>query len=173
MLGAMDSLQSHPILDRLFGHLGWANAHVLGSLAGLPDEQLTYAAAGSDWTAAAIAKHLVHAAGLFASRLDGGDAPTLTPAPVTGAEVAELARQCADFDARLRVEAGKPEGIVEYVREGQQMRRARSALLAQVLLHANEHRAQIAGALDAHGVRAIDLDAISPSQYGLAVGLDV
>ncbi len=172
MLDSMDPVLHDPILDRLFRHLGWSDARVLQALANLTDEQLTYTAAGSEWTVAAIAKHLVHAAGLYASRLDGGTAPVVSPAPVTGAEMAALAQQCADFDARLLVEAGKPEAIVEYVREGKQVRRARSALLAQALLHASEHRAQIASALDAHGVRAIDLDALSPWQFGIDEGLD-
>lgn len=172
MLQGMSSSQPNAIVERLFRHLGWANAHVLASLATLTDEQLGCASPGSDWSAAAIAQHLVHVSGLYASRLDGAAAPAATALPTNSAQIADLAQRCAEYDARLLVESGQPEGIVEYVREGKHMRRTRSALLAQALLHANEHRAQIAGALDAHGVRAIDLDALSPWQFGIVEGLD-
>jgi hypothetical protein len=49
--------------------------------------------------------------------------------------------------------------------------RARSTVLAQAIHHATEHRAQIAGALAAHGIDALDLDELDVWAYGDAEGL--
>ena len=48
--------------------------------------------------------------------------------------------------------------------------RARSTVLAQAIHHATEHRAQIAGALAAHGIDAIDLDALDLWEFADAEG---
>jgi hypothetical protein len=45
-------------------------------------------------------------------------------------------------------------------------------VLAQTIHHATEHRAQIAGALVAHGVTALDLDGLDVWAYDDAVGPD-
>jgi hypothetical protein len=49
--------------------------------------------------------------------------------------------------------------------------RARSTVLGPSIHHATEHRAQIAGALVAHGIKALDLDALDVWALGDAEGL--
>jgi hypothetical protein len=49
--------------------------------------------------------------------------------------------------------------------------RARSTVLGRSIHHATEHRAQIAGALVAHGITALDLDALDVWALGDAEGL--
>jgi hypothetical protein len=44
-------------------------------------------------------------------------------------------------------------------------------VLGQSIHHATEHRAQIAGALVAHGIKALDLDALDVWALGDAEGL--
>jgi uncharacterized damage-inducible protein DinB len=164
---------SDPTLDRLLRHMAWANAHVLGRIAELPDEALACTEPGSEWTVAMTLEHLVSAAGSYASRLDGTPRSPGGAPPRHAAEVAGLAAACEGYDARLRGAAAEPEGVVEYVLEGEIRRRARSTILAQSIHHATEHRAQIAGALAANGydqARGIDLDAIDLWAYGEAEG---
>ena len=160
-----------PTLDRLLGHMAWANARVFEWLGELPDAALAESAPGSDWNVAAILDHIVSGAGGYAARLEGTPRPP-PPTPTKAvAQLPALAAACADYDARLRNAATVPEGIVAYESRGLTMRRARSTILGQSIHHATEHRAQIAGALAANGKDVIDLDAIDVWAYDDAAGL--
>lgn len=158
--------------DRFMRHMAWANAMLVDALATLSHEQLELAAPGSeDWSAAKIFAHYVGAAGIYVARLEGAEAPARPAPPTSSSEVRAVGQLCAGYDARLRVQAGLPDGQCTFVREGETFTRARSTLLAQAVHHATEHRAQIAGALADHGVRAVDLDAMDLWSYGVAEGL--
>jgi uncharacterized damage-inducible protein DinB len=164
-------MTTDPTLDRLLRHMAWANAALLDRLRTLHDDALALAAPGNDWTVAMILEHLVAAAGGYAERLGAGPLPPETAPPTTIADLDALAAACATHDARLRAAAAVPEGMAEYVREGEVRRRARSTILAQAIHHATEHRAQIAEALATNGIRAVDLDELDLWAYGEAEGL--
>jgi len=158
--------------DRLFRHMAWANASLIEQLAQLPTDVLGFAAPGSDdWSASKILAHYVGAAGFYAARLEGVVLPHRPRAPMSAGEVRAISALCAEYDARLRAQAALPDAVSTYVRDGQTVHRARSTILAQAIHHATEHRAQIAGALAANGVHAIDLDALDVWAYGDAEGL--
>jgi uncharacterized damage-inducible protein DinB len=148
-----------PTLDRLLRHMAWANRTMFDWLGGLTDEALGLSSPRNEWTAAMILAHLVGAAGGYASRLEGVPRQAEIEPPTTIAELAGLAAACAAFDARLRAQAAVPDGPSPSPRP-ENPTRARSTVLAQAIHHATEHRAQIAGALSAHGIDAIDLDEI-------------
>ncbi len=147
------------ITDRLFRHMAWANAYLFDRLAELTEAELQLTAPEDEWTAAAIAQHLVSAATRYALRLDDlGEEET--PTPKSSQEVLILKELSRKADARLRLAAHEPEGFVESTRDGQIIRRARQTILAQSIHHATEHRAQIAGIFSSHGMKIVDLDAI-------------
>lgn len=159
-----------PTLDRLLRHMAWANATLIGWLAGRTDEALALAAPRNEWTVARILEHLVNAAGLYAARLEGKPRPE-PPASLTSvSQLAEVAARCAAADARLRAQAALPDGQAAYAGPDQ-IPRARSTVIGQAIHHATEHRAQIAGALATNGVDAVDLDALDLWAYGEAEGL--
>jgi uncharacterized damage-inducible protein DinB len=159
-----------PTLDRLLRHMAWANATMFDSLGKLSDEALGLSSPRNEWTAGMILAHLVDAAGGYASRLEGMPRQDKIEAPTEIAAVAELAATCAAIDSRLRSQAGVPDGPSPSPKPTNPTR-ARSTVLAQAIHHATEHRAQIAGALAAHGIDAIDLDALDVWEYGDAEGL--
>jgi uncharacterized damage-inducible protein DinB len=156
----MTSHADDPALDRLLRHMAWANADVASRLSELSAETLALAAPGSTWTVAEIFDHIVGAAGGYAARLEGAARPSKVPVPTTGAQIADLAKVCAHHDARLRAAAAQSGGLVSFERDGVRIELERSTILAQMIHHATEHRAQIAGTLAAHGHDVIDLDAI-------------
>ena len=165
-----------PYLDRLLRHMAWANARVIARLAELPEAALAATEPGSEWTGAMTLRHLVDEAGSYAWRMegDGSDWPEDGAAITTLADLPAVADECARSDARLRVQAARPEAIAEYGGGGQVRRRARSTILAQSIHHATEHRAQIAGALAANGwvgPEGVDLDELDVWSYGAAEGL--
>ena len=147
------------VTDRLFRHMTWANAYVFDRLATLTDEQLQLTARNDDWSAASILEHISGASARYAEVLDGlGD--TETTVPCNSAEVLTLKEITSTIDARMRVAAKTPEGFVEYTRQDRLIRRARQTILAQIIHHATEHRAQIAGIYASHGMKVVDLDEI-------------
>jgi uncharacterized damage-inducible protein DinB len=75
----------------------------------------------------------------------------------THAELAIAVAACAGADARLRQASLLPEGTIPR-RDDPTRSHTRSTVLGQSIHHATEHRAQIAGALVAHGIKALDLD---------------
>ncbi len=117
-----------------------------------------------------ILGHLVDSAGSYASRLEGVARQTRIQPPTTIVLLAELAASCAAFDARLRSQAALLDGSSPSP-DPAKPPRARSTVLAQAIHHATEHRAQIAGALAAHGIDALDLDELDIWAYGTAEGL--
>jgi uncharacterized damage-inducible protein DinB len=149
-----------PALDRLLRHMAWANGVVAHHLSNLSEPELACTVPGSEWTVAEIFHHVVGAAGGYAARLEGAPRPLESPVPATGAQITELARVCADHDDRLRAAAAQSAGRVSFDRNGTRIEMERSTILAQMIHHATEHRAQIAGILAAHGRDVIDLDAI-------------
>jgi uncharacterized damage-inducible protein DinB len=148
-----------PTLDRLLRHMAWANAELIARLTELPVDSLSLASPRNEWTVVMILDHLVSAAGRYASRLEGGSRPERAESPATAAGLAELAADCAAYDARIRAQAAMPDGPAGFAGQASDLP-ARSTVVAQAIHHATEHRAQIAGALATNGVDAIDLDAL-------------
>lgn len=159
-----------PTLDRLLRHMAWANAAVIGHLAGLTDDALTLASPRNEWTVAMILQHLVDAAERYATRLEGLPRPDDTEPPTTVAELAQFSARCAAYDARVRAQATLPDGACPSP-DPRRPGRMRSTIVGQAIHHATEHRAQIAGALATNGIDAIDLDALDVWAYGDAEGL--
>jgi uncharacterized damage-inducible protein DinB len=149
-------------LDRLLQHMEWANADLFERLATLPDAALEHTAPGSEWSVGAIAHHLVTAAENYAQRLHGEPRAPEREMPTGGAGVSELRVALATADGKLRSAAQLPgEEALSWISfNGEPMSFPRWVLINQAVHHATEHRAQIAGSLAAHGITAIDLDAI-------------
>jgi len=167
----MNNHKIDPTLDRLFRHMAWANAYVMEQLEQIPEGLLRLTAPNDDWSVGAIADHLASAAGLYVTRLGGSIVPFDYVTPESSGDIVALAGVCAGFDGELRAQAVQSDGIVEYVRDGKTIRRARSTILGQSIHHATEHRAQIAGILSLYGVGVVDLDAIDLWGFGDAEGL--
>ena len=142
--------------------MAWANADLFERLTKLPDAALEHTAPGSEWSVGAIAHHLVTAAENYAQRLHGEPRAPEREVPTSSEGVSELRASLAAADAKLRSAAQLPgEETLNWISfNGEPMSFPRWVLINQAVHHATEHRAQIAGSLAAHGITAIDLDAI-------------
>ncbi len=154
-------------LDQLMRHMAWANADLFQRLATLPDAALAHTAPGSEWSVGAIAHHLVTAAENYAQRLHGEPRAPEREVPTTSASVSDLRTGLARADEKLRSGAALPgEEMLSWISfNGEPMSFPRWVLVNQAVHHATEHRAQIADALAAHGISAVDLDAIDVWSY--------
>ena len=167
----MEMPEKNSTLDRLFRHMAWANANLLTALQGLPKDSYQLSLPHDDWTVGAITEHLVRAAGGYAGALDGVPADDESNVPSAAGDFTEMIARCARFDERLRVASTFAEGKVTRIRDGVQISRARSTVLAQSIHHATEHRAQIASILSLHQVPGVDLDELDLWVFGDAEGL--
>jgi uncharacterized damage-inducible protein DinB len=158
-------------LDRLLGHMAWANQKTIEHLQTLPEESLKAFATNPEWFVGEIAHHIVDSADHYAFRISGKPALTQPGDPCIDevkviADLARLKEQAAKADAML-LDCVKLEDIqLEFVNaEGEQVKRWRSTILSQAIHHATEHRAQIASALEAKGFTPVNLDDLDLWSY--------
>lgn len=149
-------------LDQQLAHMAWANSALFSVLATLPEAAYAYTSPGSEWSVGAIAHHLATAAENYAQRLHGEPRAEKRELPATAADLQALAAALAVADAKLRAGAQLPgDEIITWISyDGEEISVPRWVLVNQMVHHATEHRAQIAGALAANGNASLDLDAL-------------
>jgi uncharacterized damage-inducible protein DinB len=164
-------------MNRMLGHMAWANAKTITHLQSLPEEALSAFATNPDWHVAEIIHHIVDSGDDYAFRISGIPALTQPDDPCIDdvKEIADLARlkeQAATVDKAL-LECVKLDDIqIEFMNyEDKLVKRWRSTILSQSIHHATEHRAQLASALEAKGFKPVDLDAIDLWAYERETGV--
>lgn len=158
-------------LDRLLGHMAWANHKTFEHLQTLPEDSLKAFATNHEWFVGEIAHHIVDSADHYAFRISGKPALTQPGDPCiddidTIADLARLKNQAATVDALL-LDCVKLDDVqLEFVNnEDKLIKRWRSTILSQAIHHATEHRAQIASALEAKGFIPVNLDDLDLWSY--------
>ena len=144
-------------MTRSLRHLAWADTRFFDDLAGLPPEALQARYAPDAWTVGHLAMHIVGGAEWYAYCLAGSPWTDLE-IPTDADGVRALAHRLADLDALLLEQASLPDEVLEFVDEEGPKSALRSTILAQACLHAAEHRAQVACALDVTGHGGVTLD---------------
>lgn len=144
-------------LSRGLRHLGWADGRFFASLASLPPAALEATYAPGAWTVGHLAMHIVGGAEWYRYCLTGASWTDLR-IPQSAIDVEALRDHVVDIDATLLAEGGKPDGLVDFEDENGRRSAMRSTILTQACVHATEHRAQIACALQVAGFPALSLD---------------
>jgi len=164
-------------MNRMLGHMAWANAKTITHLQSLPEEALSAFATNPDWHVAEIIHHIVDSGDHYAFRISGIPALTQPDDPCIEdvkviADLARLKEQAAIVDKAL-LECVKLDDIqIEFMNyEDKLVKRWRSTILSQSIHHATEHRAQLASALEAKGFKPVDLDAIDLWAYERETGV--
>jgi uncharacterized damage-inducible protein DinB len=152
-------------------HNSWATGQLLAFCRGLRPEQLQATSEGNYGSILATLQHVIGAEGRYRLRLSGQQ-PQWPLAPEEVDDLAELTRMAEDNAAYWdELATGDFDGdrVCSWVStvSGAHSEAAAGMLVAQVLNHGNEHRAQIFTILTTIGVEPPDLDAWS---YGLATG---
>ena len=156
-------------MNRMLGHMAWANAKTITHLQTLPEEALSAYATNPEWHVAEIIHHIVDSADAYAFRITGkypqlpGDS---IPEIGVIADLAVIAKQAAAIDAALLEAVSLDDEQLEFTNySGKLVKRWRSTILSQSIHHATEHRAQIASALEAKGFKPVDLDELDLWAY--------
>jgi len=158
-------------MNRMLGHMAWANAKTITHLQNLPEEALSAYATNPEWHVAEIIHHIVDSGDTYAFRISGVPALTKPGDPpiedvLAIADLARIKEQVAIVDKAL-LECVKLDDIkIEFKNYSDNLvKKWRSTILSQSIHHATEHRAQIASALEAKGFTPVDLDALDLWSY--------
>ena len=149
---------SDPALVTLFKHMSWANNKVFTALSELPEEALTLSAWDPEWKVGGIANHIVMAQPRLLGRLKKEDPPADIEFPTTSQGMKDLAAQSLKNDADFLAWIDQPEEMLTFTRFGNTVSFLNTTVVAQIVHHATEHRAQLISALEAGGFTSINLD---------------
>ena len=150
--------------------MAWANQEPIKHLQTLPEESLKAYATKPEWFVAEIAHHIVDSADHYVLSITGKVALTKPGYPCiadieTISDLARLAEQAAIVDALLVSAADLDDMWLDLENDNGKCHRLGSTVLSQAIHHATEHRAHIAGALEAKGFEPVNLDDISLWDY--------
>jgi uncharacterized damage-inducible protein DinB len=158
-------------MDRMLGHMAWANAKTITHLQTLPEEALSAYATNPEWHVAEIIHHIVDSGDHYAFRISGIPALTKPGNPciedvLAIADLARIKDQAAIVDKALLDCVNLDDIKIEFKNYSDNLvKRWRSTILSQSIHHATEHRAQIASALEAKGFKPLDLDELDLWSY--------
>lgn len=152
-------------LIKLFKHMAWANHSVFTQLSELPEEALSFSAWDPEWKIGLIASHIVMAQPRLLARLKKEDPPADIDFPMTSDGMKALAAQSLKNDEEFLKWIDQPEEMLTYVRNRNTVSFQNTSIVAQIVNHATEHRAQIADILAINKMNVINLDALDPLSY--------
>jgi len=152
-------------LLKLFKHMSWANHSVFTALSELPEEALSFSAWDPEWKVGTIANHIVVSQPRLLARLMKVDAPVAPEVPMTSEGMKALAAQSLANDAEFLKWIDQPEEMLTFVRYGEAVSFQNTTVVAQIINHSIEHRAQIADILAINKMNVINLDALDPISY--------
>ena len=158
-------------MNRMLGHMAWANAKTIAYLQTLPEEALSAYATNPEWHVAEIIHHIVDSGDHYAFDISGIPALTNPGDPciedvLAISDLARIKEQAAIVDKALLDCVDLDDIQIEFKNyEDKMVKRWRSTILSQSIHHATEHRAQIASALEAKGFKPVDLDELDLWAY--------
>ena len=145
--------------------MAWANHSVFTILSELPEEALSFSAWNPEWRVGNIANHVVMAQPRLLARLKKEAAPTEVELPLTSAGMKALAEQSLKNDEEFLKWIDQPEEMLTFIRYGETVSFQNTTVVAQIVNHSIEHRAQIADILAINKMDVINLDALDPISY--------
>ena len=145
-------------LETSLKHLAWSNQKFFSLFTEFPDEVFGLKAAEDEWPVGQILTHFAGSGEWYQYCLNGGrwtDLKRITE----GAIVIEYLPIMAKLDAVLFENLSLSDNNLEIESEEGIIHATRSVILSQAVMHAAEHKGQIAAILKQHGYH-IDLDAL-------------
>ncbi len=146
-------------MDRALRHMSWANQRVYAAFSALPDEALDAYIVNPDWTARRLLQHIVASADWYVYCLGIAGWNDIQE-PKTISDLAPLALTLKKYDDQILSASELDDELLTFKDEVGNTQVFRSTLLAEAVLHATEHRAQLMDAIESRGYSAITLDSI-------------
>ena len=144
-------------------HLAWSNQKFFSYFLTQPQEIFSLRAADGEWTIGTLLSHIANSEAWFRYCLIGEDWTDFKEIS-DGLMIPEFRQILAGLDSILLGETGKSDGALE-IKTGENVIHAtRSLILSQAVMHAAEHKGQIATILKQHG-HHIDLDDLDAWEF--------
>jgi uncharacterized damage-inducible protein DinB len=150
-------------LELSLKHLAWSNQKFFALFGEKSDDIFGLRAADGEWPVGQLLTHLAGSGEWYRYCLNGATWTDLKPI-TSGAIALEYLQIIAELDAVLLSELLKPDEKLEIEGEDGIIHATRSLILSQAVMHAAEHKGQIAAILKQHG-HHIDLDALDVWSY--------
>ena len=145
-------------LETSLKHLAWSNQKFFTYFGDKNEELFGLRASDGEWPIGQILTHLVGSGEWYRYCLNGGQWTDLKKV-TNGAIALEYLGIMAELDGVLLDELVKPDENLEIEGEDGIIHATRSLILSQAVMHAAEHKGQIAAILKEHG-HHIDLDSL-------------
>lgn len=145
-------------LELSLRHLAWSNQKFFKLFEDMPDEIFGLKAAEGEWPIGRLLTHLVGSGEWYRYCLEGTLWTDLKPI-TSGAIAMEYLPIVADLDEVLMRNQLLPDEDLVIQEDEKTLHATRSLILAQAVMHAGEHKGQIATIMKQHG-HHIDLDAL-------------
>jgi hypothetical protein len=143
-------------LETSLQHLAWSNQKFFALFGDMPEEVFALRAAENEWPIGQLLTHLAGSGEWYRYCLTGIEWTELKP--ITDAQVAlEYLPIIADLDEVLLANMHLPDELLTFEGENGPSTAQRSLILSQAVMHAAEHKGQIATILKQHGYH-ISLD---------------
>ena len=139
-------------------HLAWSNQKVFTFFSGMPDEIFGLRAGEDEWPVGELLTHLVGSSEWYCYCLNGVRWTDLKPI-TSGTVAAEYLPIIAGLDQVLLENVSMADEALIIDADGETIHATRSLILSQAIVHAAEHKGQIATILKQHG-HHLDLDAL-------------
>jgi uncharacterized damage-inducible protein DinB len=139
-------------------HLAWSNQKVFTYFSEAPDEVFGLTAAEGEWPVGRLLTHLAGSSEWYRYCLNGTLWTDLKPV-VSAAVAAEYLPIMSELDQVLLDNVTLADEDLTIDADGETMKATRSLILSQAVVHAAEHKGQIATILKQHG-HHLDLDAL-------------
>ena len=137
-------------------HMAWSNQQIFKALSELPEEIYGLRAAEGEWPLGRIATHLLGSGEWYRYILTGEkwtDLKSIRDHQI----LLDSAQHLANLDQILIEQSKLEDEIIEFQNENGLDRTTRSMVLSQAVMHAAEHKGQMATVLKMHGF-LLDLD---------------
>jgi len=137
-------------------HLAWSNQKFLAQFVGQPDEVFALQAADGEWPIGKLLTHLIGSGQWYRYCLTGVDWTDLEPA-INASMISDYGSLIAELDKVLFENLSLEDETLTVVTGDESFTVQRSLILSQAVMHAAEHKGQIANIMKQHG-HHIDLD---------------
>ena len=145
-------------LELSLRHLAWSNQKFFALFKDMPDEVFGLRAADGEWPVGRLLTHLVGSGEWYRYCLEGTLWTDLKPI-TSGAIAMEYLPIVADLDEVLMRNQLLPDDNLVIQEDDKTIHATRSLIISQAVMHAGEHKGQIAAIMKQHG-HHIDLDAL-------------
>jgi uncharacterized damage-inducible protein DinB len=139
-------------------HAAWSNQEFFKQVVRLPESIYSLAAIEGEWSVGRLLAHLADSGEWYRYILTG-EMWTDIRAVSSHQEATLLSGYLAELDAGLVQQADLEDEILTFQDESGPSQAARSLILAQAVMHAAEHKGQIASILKSSGFH-LDLDGL-------------